>query len=441
MKNETVLVICLVVIVSLVGAALQGGMVLSIGSFLMNDLLSFSPDRQPAKNDGTPQTSGDYQYIVSAEKAVIIHYWGDEEEVAVPNTLDGYPVVGIGARSFMSRTKVVSVTLPETVLHIDEEAFLSCLSLESIRLPDGLLAVREDAFESCSALRYNEKGNYRYLGNENNPYLLLVKGMDDQAARIQIEDSTRIVGPSAFEGFKRIESVSLPSGTVFISTSAFAKCTALKSIVIPSAVASIEARCFEGCTALTEVTLPASLSVIKQSAFDGCTALTEITLPASLTTIGTTAFARTGLTAVSIPDSVSTLGDCAFLECRNLKSVEIGKKSRLKRISDSAFNFCGTIERFFVPASVTVIGNYAFDNTYVKELVFDPETKLRQVQKYAFGRVDRIYFGSVSQWASVTVAENNASFKNAERYYYSQSAPAEEGFYWHYGPNGVILPW
>ncbi len=452
MKKQTVSLLCCIAVACVLSFAIRAWeLAVIVGSHLPDELPFFSFPSDDAGTDGagngTVQTNKDYQYVVANGKAVIINYWGAETAPTVPDTLDGYTVVGIGAKAFYKRAHIVSVTLPETVIHIDEEAFSGCTALESIPLPNGLVAVGRSAFDDCPSLRYTEKGNCRYLGSEKNPYLLLLKGMDDHAPQITIDAATRIIGPSAFREFQKIESVSFPSDVIFIGASAFSECKALKSVTLPQGVTSLESAVFYNCTALKTVALPAALSTIGQNAFYGCAALTEISLPATLTSIGVSAFSHTALVSVAIPDSVTSIGSNAFLQCSYLKNVELGENSRLTRIASGTFARCATLERFYVPKEVSEIGGAAFQDTSIKLLVFDPQTKLTLIRENAFedflysSKIYKLYFGTVSRWASVTIESDNDPFKNAERYYYSEEKPTEGGAYWHYDSRGNIVVW
>ena len=69
-----------------------------------------------------------------------------------------------------------------------------------------------------------------YLGNENNPYLALIKAKDKNITSCQINDNTKIIADNAFE-----------------------YCSSLTSIVIPASVTSIGSYAFDGCSRLTSV--------------------------------------------------------------------------------------------------------------------------------------------------------------------------------------------
>ena len=72
---------------------------------------------------------GDYTYTVSDGKATVTVYRGSDAAVVVPDTLGGYPVVGIGGDAFRSNTALTGVTLPAAVTAIGDAAFADCTAL------------------------------------------------------------------------------------------------------------------------------------------------------------------------------------------------------------------------------------------------------------------------------------------------------------------------
>jgi hypothetical protein len=70
------------------------------------------------------------------------------------------------------------------------------------------------------------------------------------------------------------------------------------------------------------------------------------------------------LPSVTIPDSLISIGDNEFEYCLNLSSVTLGNS--LASIGSGAFNGCPLV-RVIIPATVTNIGDYAFQAGYVDD--------------------------------------------------------------------------
>ena len=78
------------------------------------------------------------------------------------NTLIQYPTGRNGAYTipdgvqwiggFKDCVGLTSISIPDSVTHINHNAFSNCIGLTSITLPDGIIEIRDSAFSGCSAL-------------------------------------------------------------------------------------------------------------------------------------------------------------------------------------------------------------------------------------------------------------------------------------------------
>ena len=99
------------------------------------------------------------------------------EEITVPSSFRGLPVTVIGERGF-EEVKAKKIILPDSIKIIETRAFYYCSDLEEINIPDGITSVGESVFYS-DRLKYTVKDQCRYLGNQNNPYVLLCAAEND----------------------------------------------------------------------------------------------------------------------------------------------------------------------------------------------------------------------------------------------------------------------
>ena len=72
------------------------------------------------------------------------------------------------------------------------------------------------------------------------------------------------------------------------------------------------------------------------------------------------AFSKTSITSVYIPASVTTIGNNAFQNCISLTSVTFAEGSQLKTIAIHAFAECTSLTSAVIPEGVTKIGSSAF---------------------------------------------------------------------------------
>ncbi len=239
-----------------------------------------------------------------------------------------------GAQSFYDNSLYVPTSLKEVIITggslIDHEAFYGCKSLTSIILPNSLESIEYGVFSDCTSLIYNEYDNGKYLGNETNPYLVLVSAKNTEITDISISEKTR-----------------------FILDSAFMNCQSLVSIIIPENIVSIGTYAFEGCKALSNISIPSHIDMVGGGSFIGCDslicneydhcdyigndenpylvmirandkAITSVTIHEKTRFMMNDAFSECGkLTAISLPDGLVTIGTCAFSGCRNLLSIVI----------------------------------------------------------------------------------------------------------------------
>ena len=277
--------------------------------------------------------------------------------ITIPSTLDGYPVTGIGTKSFFGFSGLTSVVIPDTVTNIGEHAFSGCSGLTGMTIPDSVKSIGEGAFFRCSGLEsvtipnsVTGIGAYAFEG---------CSGLSGVA----IPDSVTSIGDWAFSGCFGLTSVLVSDGVQSIGRGAFSGCGGLERVTIPDSVKSIGSDAFSGCTNLNfdTTSIPAvrlvdrwvvgcesSLSGfvdlstcrgVAGSAFRGCSGLTGVTIGEGVAGIGDSAFRGcNGLTSVTIPDSVESIGLWAFDGCSGLTNAAIG--SGVKIIRDCAFYGC-----------------------------------------------------------------------------------------------------
>lgn len=174
------------------------------------------------------------------------------------------------------------------------------------------------------------------------------------------ERPVTVIGEKAFEGYD-MESITIPYGITKIEYKAFEDCVNLKTVNLPDSLTEIDG--FSGCESLEKIKIPDSVTGIGD--FAGCKSLTEITLPDSITGFSSRAFMNcTNLKSINIPKNIDDIPDQLFYGCESLTEIVI--PDGVSKIHNSAFGECINLESAIIPSSVIMIadknaiGNDAF---------------------------------------------------------------------------------
>ena len=267
------------------------------------------------------------------------------ERVSLPNSL-----TGIGEGAFENCKALQAISIPKGVTYIADKAFNGCEKLKSVRV-EGAFEIGSLVFHGCSAALFTEYGNWRYVGDEENPYAILFSPKSTSATTCQINERTVIIAPSAFSNSK-ITSITIPKSVKVIASS-FYSCNMLSEVHITDLAAwcNISFKEAENNPLYTADKLYLNGSL-----------LTELVIPAEVTEVGDYAFAECQtIERVIINDSVTKIGDYAFSDCVALSEIKIG--AGVKSIGRSAFHNCDALTRIDIPDSVTEIGLYAFTSS------------------------------------------------------------------------------
>ncbi len=312
-------------------------------------------------------------------------YEGAGGVVYIPKDMN---IMTIGEDAFKDKTDITSVIIPKTVTTIDARAFYGCTNLKHVFFVDvetqeiaesDLTLINWEAFAGCTSLEYVDFSNCKTFTVASRAFmncssLKFIKGVE----HIGTAYDNAFVNCSSLIG-----SISSQSGVLLVNPE--------KTVwdEKTNRITEIEALTFEdlkdenGEDLIIDALDISGLHVAGAYVFQGCTSIKDVKT-AQFTALGVGMFSGCkGLTNVTI-DEVGSIGAYAFEKCFGLKKVIFNTENC--QIGDGAFQNSGNlIEIDFTNASISSIGNRAFENTSLRS--FTVPNGLKQLD-------DQILFGT-----------------------------------------------
>ena len=117
---------------------------------------------------------GVLQYRINGESAEILGYRGKDTELVIPALIDDCPVTHIGKKTFLSNKMLRQISLPESVVRIDDWAFAYCAKLCKVILPYHRMEIGQGIFKECFELEQivDESADEREKKTDDIGYLL-----------------------------------------------------------------------------------------------------------------------------------------------------------------------------------------------------------------------------------------------------------------------------
>jgi len=327
----------------------------------------------------------------------------------------------LSVSGFKDCKALVSVTLPKSVVCVENDAFRNCVNLETINFEGEMPQIVNKGIASFGG--YQEVGNdfvnvpgngismtalwgcsKMQKANEKNVGVINGKEffyMDDEMTDIEIPGrfADDVLCGNGLWMNQRLQSVRIASGGKMIgaeiynyndgenmmwTTKPFTDCQNLKRIEIaegyeyvsgfadmdnleyvsiPESVTGMG--CIMNCPKLKRINIPNHLSIDRETHkvtmpwIRECDQIESINIPSNIEHFNEGTFANcTSLKEIVIPEGVIRIENEMFKNCTNLRSVIL--PSTLREIGEYAFVNCASLRSIVLPHGLEEIGQYAF---------------------------------------------------------------------------------
>lgn len=355
------------------------------------------------------------------------------------------------------------LVLPDHLLKIGEFAFAGTILEGSLKIPDGVVSIGAHAFT-----------NY---WNENNGYSRIPGG--------------QLLANNNFTG-----SLELPSTVEYIGTEAFRECDFTGTLILPKSLKYLGRNAFHGCSHFTgEIHFPESLTEIEATdwispyenegvfcgmpklagnfelpknlkvingfggidvssilfseeaieigafAFRGAKVKGGVVIPDNIISIGKDAFYGCTANYIKLPQNITRISGNCFWGCRNWADT-LKIPNKVEVIEEYAFANCSKLSAVELPASLTHIGQQAFDGCYSLEYIHCNAIEPPIISESTFWGVEKDNFtvevpeGSVDAYRN---AQGWSEFKRISAYRNFVARPSKYNVLNKGGKKEIVL--
>ena len=350
-------------------------------------------------------------------------------DLVIPARIGAYKITQIVENAFLKCNGITSIKLPSTIKKLCKNAFVDCKKLDRIDFGCEITDIEKSAFDGTPFYKKQTKAGLLIINN------VLLKASEDISGEVVIPENVVSISGKAFEGCKKITSVTIhknvkridylafsgcdlleevvfEDGFDFKNTdnSIFRMCKSLRNIQIPEGTKNVFT--FENCASLKEILVPEGVK--EMYSFNGCESLEKVNIPESVKTVYKEGFSGTAIykafmdsdeTGLYIDNWLidfkapqngvlnirpGTVGIAGYsrpdIDSRTRTLVhgyvqKINLPDSLKYIGLNAFRYC-PISEINLPDSLLEISDHAFAFTKLKKVTIPGSIKELNTQHF-----------------------------------------------------------
>ena len=288
-------------------------------------------------------------------------------------------VTSVQASYFAGKTELTTVSLPHSILIIEDSAFEGCSSLTQATLGNSVVSIGSNAFADCNLSSMHFPETLSEMGVncfDYNEIAYFVGGPT-------LEDGISLVLGKTLKGVAlgglKEGAYTIPEGINTIGGSVFSGCSSLKEISLHKDITIIEENAFEGCSSLAKVDItdinkwckldfanPYANPLCNGAAlYQNGSEVVEVIFPNDMTIVKPYAFyGCSSLRSVTLHDKITEVGESAFHGCTNLSSIMM-QSTVPPVLKDNVFEGCSNLQ-IYIPTDEKAVRAYLTCDWYEK---------------------------------------------------------------------------